>query len=70
MMSRFVRQSLLALVVVAVAGCSGLKGSSVAGGDDKAAPAAEAPKYAITIRVLPYTDERKVSNPRKIGIGA
>ncbi len=71
MMSQLVRRTLLAMMVVAISGCSGLQGSSAAKGDSSmAAPVAEKPRYAATIHVLPYVDERKASNPRKIGVGA
>jgi len=33
-------------------------------------PNAQSHKFVATIRVVPYADERKMGNPRKIGIGA
>jgi len=63
------------IVAVLAAGCSSTR--DVSGGDgtisikESAKPGANAPsvKYAATIRLLPYVDERNMGNPRKIWIG-
>lgn len=70
------RRVCFAVIVAALtAGCSST--ASVSGGNgtisikESAAPGVNAPttKYAATIRLLPYVDERSMGNPRKIGIG-
>lgn len=61
-----------AVIVAAVAGCSatGGAGSKNPPSTPKAETDTQAQKYAATIRVLPYVDERNMGNPHKIGIGA
>lgn len=62
-----------AMVAAALVGCAGT--AAVSGGhgtiriDDGPVPPMHAAENAATLRVLPYVDARKVSEPRKIGEG-
>lgn len=69
------RVCIAAILAVTAAGCAGT--AEVSGGNgtisikESAAQGSGAPavKYAATIRLLPYVDERNMDNPRKIGTG-
>ncbi len=71
-MKRFVRWGGAGLVLALVAACSGLSGG--VGGSKATSPpqSGNTPQQQIaaTVRVLPYSDERNMGNPRKIGTGA
>jgi uncharacterized lipoprotein YajG len=62
-----------AVIAVAVTGCAAT--AAVSGGDgtikisDAPVPEMNAPRNAVTVSVLPYVDARKMSDPRKIGVG-
>ncbi len=62
-----------AVVAVAVTGCAAT--AAVSGGNgsikinDAPVPAMNAPRNAAVVRILPYVDARKMSDPRKIGVG-
>ena len=74
-MAPHLKQLLLALFAIAVASaCSST--AEVSGGNgtikirEDSRPGSEPTvTYAATIRLLPYTDERDMGNPRKIGVG-
>ncbi len=70
-MKQFVRWAGAGLVLALFAACStlGAAGGSKAG---KTSQSGNAPPQQIsaTVRVLPYSDERTMGNPRKIGTGA
>ena len=83
MMKQFLQRILLGLAVASVVGCSnvgmptlggmfgGESGSAIHVTESKKTnPNAPLLKYAASIRINRYTDARKTSNPRKIGIGA
>ncbi len=61
------------MIAVLAAGCAGT--AAVSGGDgtlnikETPIPAQAAPRNRATVRVLPYADARKISDPRKIGVG-
>ena len=69
------RVGLACIVAVLLAACSST--GEVSGGNgtihirENSKPGTNAPvmKYAATIRLLPYADERNMGNPRKIGSG-
>jgi hypothetical protein len=69
------RIGLAGIVAIVLAACSST--GDVSGGDgtisikEGSKPGVNAPtvKYAATIRLLPYVDERGMGNPRKIGVG-
>lgn len=83
-MKQFVRWISLGLVAVSTVACSNVSmpsmssvGNLLGGGGPvsvtkpkKANSNAPLLKYAASIRIKPYTDARKVGNPRKIGTGA
>lgn len=79
-MKRFLQRVFLGLLVVSAAGCSdtpsfgGLFGSSSDGLSVKQSnavnPNAPLLKYAASIHVVTYVDDRNMGNPKKIGIGA
>lgn len=62
-----------AIVAAGMAGCAST--TAVSGGngtikiDAAPVPPMHAPGNAATLRVLPYVDARKVSDPRKVGVG-
>lgn len=62
-MSRYVRLFAVGLIVL-LAGCSSFGGGSK---DEQPVPQQH---FAASIRVLPYSDARSISNPRKVGVGA
>jgi hypothetical protein len=70
MMKRLWLGVVSAVIVAAVTGCSAIGGDNSTKGAGKAEAGAQAEKYAATIRVLPYADQRNMTNPRKIGVGA
>ncbi len=71
-MKGFVKLAVAGLVVALAAACSNLGGAE---GGSRATLGSQSGKVpqsqiAATVRVLPYTDERNMGNPRKIGTGA
>jgi hypothetical protein len=70
MMKRLWLGVVSAVIVAVVTGCSAIGGDNGTKGAGKAEVGAQAEKYAATIRVLPYADQRNMANPRKIGVGA
>lgn len=74
-MRGFMRLFFSCLSILLIAGCTSTKDFSGGNGtisireSSTKAAAAPAVKYAVTIRLLPYADERNMNNPRKIGSG-
>lgn len=80
-MKRILQLVFLGLIVLSAAGCSDVSMPSMDGlfGGDNALNISESSKanhngpllkYGASIRILRYTDERKMDNPKKIGTGA
>jgi len=68
-----VRLGLVAALVLVLAGCGTAQVAGENGSirikDDPLPEVAATARYAATVRVLPYADERDTDNPRKIGTG-
>lgn len=81
-MKQFLQRILLGLSVASMAGCSSISTPSLGslfGGEGsaihvteskKANPNAPRLKYAASIHINPYSDARKMDDPRKLGMGA
>lgn len=70
-MNRLAQFLVSALAVAALAGCSGMMDSSndiSIRESEQPSPDAPKVKYAASMRIAAYTDERKIGDPRKVGV--
>ena len=66
-MGKLARWFAIGVLVTLTSACSSLEGAQ---SEMVKKSNAEVPRYAATIRLLPYVDERNMGNARKIGAGA